>query len=123
LAIMLSVLLWFMDSDYLFGIFQLFFVLGHYVVCSSLIYGFWLPLWYLPTLLCPFGHYVVCPSLIYAFWLPLCNLQTFLYGLPTANLHNLFETYVVADEYFYMFAIFVDNTLNVLKGTKYIHLC
>jgi hypothetical protein len=56
-------------------------------------------------------------------WLPLCNLQTFLYGLPTANLHNLFETYVVADEYFYMFAIFVDNTLNVLKGTKYIHLC
>jgi hypothetical protein len=24
---------------------------GHYVVCSSSIYGFWLPLWYLQTLL------------------------------------------------------------------------
>ena len=46
--------------------------------CSSSIYGFWLPLWYLPTLLCPFGHYVVCPSLIYGFWLPLWYLQTFL---------------------------------------------
>jgi hypothetical protein len=28
-------------------------------VCPSLIYGFLLPLWYLPTLLCPFGHCVV----------------------------------------------------------------
>ena len=35
----------------------------HCVVCSSLIYRFWLPLWYL-------GHCVVCSSLIYRFWLP-----------------------------------------------------
>jgi hypothetical protein len=27
------------------------FYFGHFVVCSSLIYGFWLPLWYLQTLL------------------------------------------------------------------------
>jgi hypothetical protein len=62
LAIMLSVLLWYIDSDYTFGIFWplccLFFFdiqilitplvsFGHYVVWSSLIYGFWLPLWYL----------------------------------------------------------------------------
>jgi hypothetical protein len=29
------------------------FSFGHYVVCSSSIYGFWLPLWYLQILLCP----------------------------------------------------------------------
>ena len=28
------------------------FPFGHYVLCSSSIYGFWLPLWYLQTLLC-----------------------------------------------------------------------
>jgi hypothetical protein len=28
------------------------FSIGHCVVCSSSIYGFWLPLWYLQTLLC-----------------------------------------------------------------------
>ena len=32
------------------------FSFGHCVVCSSSIYGFWLPLWYLQTLLiCPAG--------------------------------------------------------------------
>ena len=60
-AIVLSVLLLFTASDYPFGIFWplycLFFYLrllitplvsfGHCVVCSSSIYGFWLPLWYL----------------------------------------------------------------------------
>ena len=118
LAIVLSVL-WFMDSDYPFGIFWplccLSFVLsilitslvssGHCVVCP-LIYGFWLPLWYHLTIVLsvlwfmdsdyPFGifwplcclsfdlcilitplvssgHCVVCP-LIYGFWLPLWYL-------------------------------------------------
>ena len=52
------------------------FSFGHYVICSSSIYGFWLPLWYLPTLLCPFGHYVFCPSLINGLWLPLWYLPT-----------------------------------------------
>ena len=80
------------------------FPFGHRVVCSSSIYGFWLPLWYLQTLLevevreyysiysfmcmfCrslfvllsfSFGHCVVCSSSIYGFWLPLWYLQTLL---------------------------------------------
>jgi hypothetical protein len=80
LAIVLSVLLRFTDSDYLFGIFWplcclSFFDLrilitslvsfGHCVVSPSSIYGFWLPLWYL----C-----VVCPPSICGFWLPLWYL-------------------------------------------------
>jgi hypothetical protein len=32
------------------------FSFGHCVVCSSSIYGFWLPLWYLQTLLISFGR-------------------------------------------------------------------
>jgi hypothetical protein len=121
LTMALPVLLWFTDSDYLFGIFWplcclLFFDLqilitslvsfGHCVVCYSLIYRFWLPLWYLLAIVlsvllwftdsdylfgifwplcCLFffdlrilitplvscGHCVVCSSLIYRFWLPL----------------------------------------------------
>jgi hypothetical protein len=62
LAILLFVLLWFTSSDYSFGIFWplycLFFFdllllitplvsFGHCIVCSSLIYCFWLHLWYL----------------------------------------------------------------------------
>ena len=65
MAIVFSVLLWFADSDYLFGVFWplccLFFFdlrilitplvfFDHCVVCSS-IYGFWLHFWYLQTLL------------------------------------------------------------------------
>jgi hypothetical protein len=41
--------------------------LGHCVVCSSSIYGFWLPLWYLQTLL----------VLLYFFFWPLCCLFFF----------------------------------------------
>ena len=62
---------------------------GHCVVCPSLIYGFWLPLWYLLAIVLyvllwftasdyPFGIFrslcYVCPSLIYSFWLPLWYL-------------------------------------------------
>jgi hypothetical protein len=46
LTITLSVLLWFTASDYLFGIFDLRLLITSLV---SLIYGFWLPLWYLQT--------------------------------------------------------------------------
>ena len=74
LAIVLSVLLWVMDSDYTLGIFWplcLFFYdlgiviyplvsFGHCVVCSSMIYRFWLHLWYL---------LVISSSMIYRFWL------------------------------------------------------
>jgi hypothetical protein len=66
LAIMLSVLLRYTDSDYPFGIFwplccQFLFDIGiritplvsfgHCVVSSSSIYGFWLPLWYLVAIM------------------------------------------------------------------------
>ena len=124
LAIVLSVLLRYTDSDYPFGIFWplccLFFFdiqilitslvsFGHCVVCSSSIYRFWLPLWYLLAIvlsvllrytdsdypfgifwplcclfffdiqilitpLVSFGHCVVCSSSIYRFWLPLWYL-------------------------------------------------
>ena len=75
LAIMLSVLLWYTDSDYTLGIFLplccLFFYdiqilitplvsFGHCVVCSSIIYTFWLHPWDLLA---------ICSSMIYRFWL------------------------------------------------------
>ena len=83
LAIVLSVPLRFTDSHYPFGIFCplccLFFLdlrvlitplvsFVHCVVCSSQIYGFSLPLWYLLV------HCVVCSSQIYGFSLPLWYL-------------------------------------------------
>ena len=100
LAIVLSVLLWYTDSDYTLGIFWplccLFFYdiqilitplvsFCHCVVCSSMIYRFWVHPWYLLALCClffydiqilitplvSFGHCVVCSSMIYRFWLPL----------------------------------------------------
>ena len=126
LAIVLSVLRRFTDSDCPFGIFWplycVFFVdllilitpLGsfdHWIVCSSSIYWFWLPLWYLLAIVLsvlrrfsdsdyPFGicwplyclffvhlliliaplvsfdHCIICSSSIYWFWLPLWNLLT-----------------------------------------------
>ena len=103
LAIVLSVLLRFTDSHYPFGIFCplccLFFLdlrilithlvsFGHCVFCSSQIYGFSLPIWYLLSIvflffldlrilitpLVSFGHCVVCSSQIYGFSLPLWYL-------------------------------------------------
>ena len=101
-AIVLSVLLRYTDSDY-----PPLVSCGHCVVCSSSIYGFWLPpfgilwplcclfffyirivitpLWYLVAIVlsvllrytdCDYpplvscGHCVVCSSSIYGFWLP-----------------------------------------------------
>ena len=72
LTIVLSVLLWFTASDYPFGILDLRLLItllvsfDHCVVCPSLIYGFWLPLWYLRFTASdyPFG----------IFW-PLCCLS------------------------------------------------
>jgi hypothetical protein len=130
LTIVLSILLWFTDSDCSFGIFWplcclSFFDLqiliaplvsfDHCVVYPSLIYRFWLVLWYLLTIvlsillwftdsdcsfgifwplcclsffdlqiliapLVSFGHCVVYPSLIYRFWLLLWYLQTLLHN-------------------------------------------
>ena len=103
LAIMLSVLLRYTDSDYPFGIVwplccQFFFDIrilitplvsfGHCVVYFSSIYRLWLPLWYLVAIvssvllrytdsdypLVSCGHCVVCSSSIYRFWLPIWYL-------------------------------------------------
>ena len=77
LAIVLSVLLWFTDSDCPFGIFWPLYCLyffdlqiltllvsfGHCIVCTSLILR-------ILTLLVSFGHCIVCTSLTYGFWLP-----------------------------------------------------
>ena len=132
LAIVFYVLRRFTDSDCPFGIFWplycLFFVdllilitplvsFGHCIFCSSSIYWFWLPLWYLLAIVlsvlrrftdsdCPFGifwplyclfcvdllilitplvsfgHCIFCSSLIYWFWLPLWYLLAILLSVP-----------------------------------------
>jgi hypothetical protein len=61
-VIVLSVLLWFTSSDYLFGIFLS-------LCCLS-----FFDLHLLITPLVSFCHCIVCPSLIYVFWLPLWYL-------------------------------------------------
>ena len=83
-AIVSSVLLRFMPSDYPFGIFWPLYRLsyfdlcllitplvsfGHCIVCPTLIYAFWLPLWYLLAIVS-----IVCHTSINAFWLPLCYM-------------------------------------------------
>jgi hypothetical protein len=62
LAIVSSVLLWFMPSDYLFGIFWPLYRLSYFDLCLLI------------TPLVSFGHCIVYPTLIYAFWLPLWYL-------------------------------------------------
>ena len=62
LAIVSSVLLWFMPSDYPFGIFWPLYRLSYFDVCLLI------------TPLSSFGQCIVCPTLIYAFWLPLWYL-------------------------------------------------
>ena len=92
LAIVLSVLLRITDSEYLFGIFWplcclTFFDLqimitplvsfGHCVVCSSLRYWFWLPLWYLLAIvLSDLFRFTDYDYLFVIFW-PLCCLTFF----------------------------------------------
>ena len=92
-----------MPSDYPFGMFWPLYRLSyfdlclliipsvsfaHCIVCPTLIYAFWLPLWYLLAIVSSlllqcmpsdypfgnFGHCIVCPTLICAFWLPLWYL-------------------------------------------------
>ena len=62
LAIVSSVLLWFMPYDYPFGIFWPLYRLSFFDLCLLI------------TPLVSFGHYIVCPTLICAFWLPLWYL-------------------------------------------------
>jgi len=77
---------WILMVDYCLSFYLLSF--GLCIICPSLIYGFWLPFWYLlgivlsallwfTALIIPlisFGHCIICPSLIYGFWLPLWYL-------------------------------------------------
>jgi hypothetical protein len=59
LAIVSSVLLWFIPSDYHFGIFWPLYRLSYFNVCLLI------------THLVSFCHCIVCPTSLYAFWLPL----------------------------------------------------
>jgi hypothetical protein len=62
LPIISSVLLWFVPSDYPFGIFWPLYRLSYFDLCLLII----------PSV--SFGHCIVCPSSIHAFWLPLWYL-------------------------------------------------
>jgi hypothetical protein len=91
-AIVLSVLLRYTDSNYPFGIFwslccQFFFDIrilitplvscGHYVVCSSSICGSWLSLWYIMTIVSSaLLRYTDSDYPFCIFW-PLCRLLFF----------------------------------------------
>ena len=91
-AIVLSVLLLFTASDYPYGIFWplcclFFFYLrllitpmvsfGHCVVCSSSIYGFWLPLWYLVAIVLSVLLLFTASDYPYGIFWPLCCLFFF----------------------------------------------
>ena len=56
---------------------------GRCIVWPSLIYDFWLPIWYLQT----FDHCIICPS-IYGLWLPLWYLQTFVHCIVYPSIHG-----------------------------------
>jgi hypothetical protein len=88
----LSVLLWFTASDYLFGIFWPLYCLyffdlrllitslvsfGHCIACTSLIYGFWLPLWYLVAIVLPVLLWFTASNYLYGIVLPLYCLYFF----------------------------------------------
>jgi hypothetical protein len=73
LGIVLSVFLRFTDSDYLFGIFKLFF----WPLCCLSFFDLRILITSLVSSNSSFGHCVSCPS-IYRFWLPLWYLQTLL---------------------------------------------
>ena len=91
-AIVLSVLLWYTASDYTFGILWplccLFFFdirllitplvsCGHCIVCSSLIYGFWLHLWYLVTIVLSVLLWYTASDYTFGILWPLCFLFFF----------------------------------------------
>jgi hypothetical protein len=68
-VIVLSVLLWFTSSDYPFGIFLSLYCLSFF------------DLRLLITSLVSFCHCVVCPSLIYVLWLPLWYIVSSTFSL------------------------------------------
>jgi hypothetical protein len=91
-AIGLSVLLRITASDYLFGIlwplcclffFELRLLItslvscGYCVVCSSLNYGFWLPLWYLVAIVLSVLLWITASDYLFGILWPLCCLFFF----------------------------------------------
>ena len=60
------------------------FSFGHCVVCSSLIYGFWLPIWYLQT----FFNMFTQTAGIYYYWIDYANWKIWVYILKTGCRHN-----------------------------------
>jgi hypothetical protein len=134
-TIVLSVLLLFTDSDYPFGIFWplcclFFFYLqilitplvsfGHCVVCSSSIYRFWLPLWYLLVIVlsvllrytdsdCPFSIFwslcclffcdiqiLIAPLVSFGHCV-VCSSVIYEFCLPLWYLQTLLEPTVLSD--------------------------
>jgi hypothetical protein len=117
LTIMLSVLLWYTDSDYLFGIFWplcCLFVFDiqilitslvsfdHYVVCSSLIYRFWLPLWYLLAIMLSVRLWYTDSDYLFGIFWPLCCLFVFVIRILITSLVS-FGYYVVCSSLIYRF--------------------
>jgi hypothetical protein len=110
LAIVLSVLLRYTDSDYQFGIFWPLCYLSffdirilitplvsfnHCVVCPSSIYGFWLPLWYLLAIvLSVLLRYTDSDYPSGIFW-PLCCLSFFDIRILITNLVSLNSSYTI----------------------------
>ena len=101
LVIVLSVLLLCTASDYLFGIFwslcSLFFFyvrllitslvsFGHCVVCSSSMYGFWLPLWYLLAIVLSVLLLCTASDYLFGIFWPLCGLFFFYVRLLITSL-------------------------------------
>ena len=118
---MLSVLLWFTDYDYPFGIFWplccLSFDLrimiiplvsfGHCVVCPSLIYGLWLSLWYLLAIVLSVLWFTDYDYPFSIFW-PLCCLSFFdlrIMIIPLVSLAIVLSVLWFTD-YDYPFGIF-----------------
>jgi ubiquitin-protein ligase len=66
---MLSVLLWLPASDYPFGVFC------HYVVCSSAIDSFWIPIWYLLTIVLSVLLWLTASDYPCGIFWPLCCLS------------------------------------------------
>ena len=69
---------------------------GHFIVCLSSIYGFWLLLWYLQTFLTASDYPLVSSNFSYIFWLPRGIFKLFLQLLITPW---YLQTFLTASDY------------------------
>ena len=124
LAIMLSILLPSMASDYLFDIFKLFLSFFCWPLCCLSFFHLWLLITSLTSsnFSCPFyfGHCVVCPS-IYGFWLPLWHLQTFLVLFILAIVLSVLPS-MASDYLFDIFKLFLSFLFWPLCYLSFFHL-